>query len=52
MLFDFNRHARLDPFIRPADLTLMARMFEKRPRPYRVTVIIEPRVRHAGSGRA
>ncbi len=39
VLFDFNRHARLDPFIRPSDLTLMARMFEKRARDYRVTVI-------------
>jgi hypothetical protein len=32
VLFDINRHARLDPFIQPADLTLMARMFERRPR--------------------
>lgn len=39
VLFDFNRHARLDPFIRPSDLSLMARMFEGRARPYRVTVI-------------
>ena len=39
VLFDFNRHARLDPFIRPEDLALMGRMFEKRPRNYRITVI-------------
>ena len=43
VLFDFNRHARLDPFIRPADLTLMGKMFEKRPRPYRITVITNTR---------
>jgi alpha-beta hydrolase superfamily lysophospholipase len=39
VLFDFNRHARLDPFIRPEDLALMSRMFEKRPRNYRITVV-------------
>jgi alpha-beta hydrolase superfamily lysophospholipase len=39
VLFDINRHARLDPFIQPADLTLMARMFERRPRGYRITVV-------------
>ena len=43
VLFDFNRHARLDPFIRPEDLTLMARMFEKRARNYRVTVVTNAR---------
>ena len=32
VLFDFNRHARLDPFIRPEDLALMGRMFEQRAR--------------------
>ena len=39
VLFDFNRHARLDPFIRPEDLALMGRMFEKRARNYRITVV-------------
>jgi alpha-beta hydrolase superfamily lysophospholipase len=43
VLFDFNRHARLDPFIQPGDLSLMARMFEKRPRAYRITVITNTR---------
>ena len=39
MLFDFNRHARLDPFIRPEDLALIGRMFEKRARNYRITLV-------------
>ncbi len=39
VLFDFNRHARLDAFIRPADHTLIARLFEGRSRDYRVTLV-------------
>jgi alpha-beta hydrolase superfamily lysophospholipase len=39
VLFDFNRHARLDPFIRPEDHTLIARLFEKRARRYRITLV-------------
>ena len=43
VLFDFNRHARLDQFIRPEDHTLIARLFEKRPRDYRVTLVTNAR---------
>ncbi len=43
VLFDINRLARLDPFIQPADLTLIARIFERRPRAYRTTVITNAR---------
>jgi len=43
VLFDFNRHARLDPFIRPEEHSLMARLFEKRPRAYRITVVTNAR---------
>jgi alpha-beta hydrolase superfamily lysophospholipase len=43
VLFDINRLARLDPFIQPSDLALMARLFEQRPRPYRVTVVTNAR---------
>ncbi|HET9568944.1 MAG TPA: hypothetical protein VFP16_11275, partial [Vicinamibacterales bacterium] len=39
VLFDFNRHARLDPFIRPEDYSLIPRLFEGRARSYRVTVV-------------
>ena len=43
VLFDFNRHARLDAFIRPEDHTLIARLFEKRPRDYRITLVTNAR---------
>jgi alpha-beta hydrolase superfamily lysophospholipase len=43
VLFDFNRHARLDPFIRPEDHTLIARLFERRPRNYRITLVTNTR---------
>jgi hypothetical protein len=39
VLFDINRFARLDPFIRPGDRTLMAQMAEGRPRAYDITVV-------------
>ncbi len=43
VLFDFNRHARLDQFIRPEDQTLIARLFEKQARNYRITVVTNAR---------
>ena len=43
VLFDINRHARLDQFIRPEDQTLIARLFERRARDYRVTVVTNAR---------
>ena len=43
VLFDFNRHARLDPFIRPEDYSLIPRLFEGRARSYRVTVVTNAR---------
>jgi alpha-beta hydrolase superfamily lysophospholipase len=43
VLFDFNRHARLDAFIRPEDHTLIARLFERRPRDYRITLVTNAR---------
>jgi alpha-beta hydrolase superfamily lysophospholipase len=43
VLFDINRHARLDPFIRPEDQTLIARLFERRPRGYRITLVTNAR---------
>ena len=43
VLFDINRFARLDPFIRPADRTLMARMGQGRPRMYDITVVTNVR---------
>jgi alpha-beta hydrolase superfamily lysophospholipase len=43
VLFDINRHARLDPFIQPADRSLIARLFEGRPRTYRLTVVTNAR---------
>ena len=39
MLFDINRVANLEPFIQPSDLTLIAQLFGRRARPYRVTVV-------------
>jgi alpha-beta hydrolase superfamily lysophospholipase len=43
VLFDINRFARLDPFIRPADRTLMARMGQGRPRAYDITIVTNVR---------
>ena len=43
VLFDFNRHARLNPFIRPEDYSLIPRLFEGRARSYRVTVVTNVR---------
>jgi alpha-beta hydrolase superfamily lysophospholipase len=43
VLFDFNRLARLDPFIRPEDHALIPRLFGGRARNYRVTVITNAR---------
>jgi len=43
VLFDFNRHARLDPFIRPEDHTLIARLFERRARGYHITLVTNSR---------
>jgi alpha-beta hydrolase superfamily lysophospholipase len=43
VLFDINRHARLDEFIRPSDRALIATLFEHRARSYRVTVVSNAR---------
>jgi hypothetical protein len=43
VLFDINRVANLEPFIRPADLSIVARLFEQRARSYRVTVVTNTR---------
>jgi alpha-beta hydrolase superfamily lysophospholipase len=43
VLLDINRFARLDPFIRPADRTLMARMGQGRPRAYDITIVTNVR---------
>ena len=43
VLFDINRHARLDQFILPADRSLIATLFERRPRDYRITVVTNTR---------
>jgi alpha-beta hydrolase superfamily lysophospholipase len=43
ILFDINRLSRLDPFLQPSDLALMARLFERRPRAYRVTLVTNAR---------
>jgi alpha-beta hydrolase superfamily lysophospholipase len=43
VLFDINRHARLDPFIQPSDLALVARLFERRPRAYGITLVTNAR---------
>ena len=43
VLFDINRFARLDPFIQPADRTLMARLGGGRPRTYDVTIVTNVR---------
>jgi alpha-beta hydrolase superfamily lysophospholipase len=57
VLFDINRHSRLDPFIQPADQTLIARIFEHRPRGYRITLVtnsgpdtLDVRARHVAPG--
>jgi hypothetical protein len=39
VLFDINRLARLDQFIQDADRSLMARLFERRPHSYRITIV-------------
>jgi alpha-beta hydrolase superfamily lysophospholipase len=39
VLFDINRLARLDAFIQPADLTLIARLFHGQARRYQITVV-------------
>ena len=43
VLFDFNRLARLDPFIRPEDQSLIPRLFGGRARNYRVTLVTNAR---------
>jgi alpha-beta hydrolase superfamily lysophospholipase len=43
VLFDINRLARLEPFIQPSDLTLIAQLFERRARAYRITIVTNAR---------
>jgi alpha-beta hydrolase superfamily lysophospholipase len=43
VLFDINRHARLDQFIRSEDQTLISTLFERRARNYRITVVTNAR---------
>jgi alpha-beta hydrolase superfamily lysophospholipase len=43
VLFDINRVANLEPFVQPSDLTLIAQLFERRARPYRVTIVSNAR---------
>jgi len=43
VLFDINRLARLDQFLQPSDRALIAQLFERRPRAYRVTLVTNAR---------